>query len=82
MVSQEDQEKLIHAFISSSLDNCNGLFTGQDPKSPLNSCSSFRMLLLEFYAGPREHYSSYTICALASSKLQNTFQVIQVLLQV
>ena len=41
-MSQTDQEKLIHAF--SRLDYCNGLLTGL-PQKPLNSCSSFRMLV-------------------------------------
>lgn len=40
-MSQIDQEKLIHAFISHRLDNCNGLLTGLHPKKYQTAAASF-----------------------------------------
>ncbi len=43
-VSSQDLDKLVHAFITSRVNCCNGLLTGV-PRRPLDSCSSSRMLL-------------------------------------
>ena len=44
LMTPKDLEKLVHAFITSMLDYCNGLIAGL----PKKSSSLFRMLLLDF----------------------------------
>ena len=39
ILSQQDAEKLVHTFVTSRLDNCNSLFSGQEV-SPTRLCSS------------------------------------------
>ena len=39
LMSQQDLEKLFHAFIFSRLDYCNGVFTGLPKKIKSDSCS-------------------------------------------
>lgn len=50
-LSQQDTEKLVHVFIFSRLDYCNGVFTGLSKK--LDSCSLSRMLPPESSLIPR-----------------------------
>ncbi|KAF7667413.1 hypothetical protein LDENG_00061870 [Lucifuga dentata] len=56
-MSQQDWEKLVHAFVFSRLDYCNGVFTGC-LNNQSGKCSSFRMLLLRVLTKTRALHGS------------------------
>ena len=70
-MSQTDQEKLIHAFISSRLDYCNGLLTGLPQKSikQLQLIQNAAARVLNQNKEIRAHYSSPKVFTLAPSQL-------------
>ncbi len=53
-VSSQDLEKLVHAFITSRVNYCNGL-----QRRPLDSCSSSRTLLPGFWLEPENLSTSH-----------------------